>query len=33
VLGTVIIYAAFIIAFNFLADVAQAWMNPKLTLE
>ncbi len=33
VLGTVVVYAAFIIVCNLLADIAQAWMNPKLTLE
>ncbi len=33
VLGTVIVYAGFIIVCNLLADIAQAWMNPKLTLE
>jgi oligopeptide transport system permease protein len=33
VLGTVILYAALIMALNLLADVAQAWMNPKVRLE
>jgi oligopeptide transport system permease protein len=33
VLGTVILYAALIMALNLLADIAQAWMNPKVRLE
>jgi oligopeptide transport system permease protein len=33
VLGTVILYAALLIALNLLADLAQAWMNPKVRLE
>jgi oligopeptide transport system permease protein len=33
VLGTVILYAALLIALNLLADIAQAWMNPKIRLE
>ena len=33
VLGTVILYAALLMALNLLADVAQAWMNPKVRLE
>ncbi len=33
VLGTVVVYGTFIVVCNFLADVLQAWMNPKLTLE
>jgi oligopeptide transport system permease protein len=33
VLGTVILYAALILALNLLADIAQAWMNPKVRLE
>jgi len=33
VLGTVILYAALIMALNLLADLAQAWMNPKVRLE
>lgn len=33
VIGTVIIYAGFIMALNLLADVLQAWMNPKIRLE
>ena len=33
VLGTVILYAALLIALNLLADIAQAWMNPKVRLE
>ena len=33
VLGTVILYAALIMALNLLADVVQAWMNPKVRLE
>ncbi|MBP7141635.1 MAG: ABC transporter permease subunit [Opitutaceae bacterium] len=32
VLGTVILYAALIMALNLAADVAQAWMNPKVRL-
>jgi oligopeptide transport system permease protein len=33
VLGTVILYAALIMALNLLVDIAQAWMNPKVRLE
>jgi oligopeptide transport system permease protein len=33
VLGTVILYAALIMALNLLVDVVQAWMNPKVRLE
>jgi oligopeptide transport system permease protein len=33
VLGTVILYAALLMALNLLADIAQAWMNPKVRLE
>jgi oligopeptide transport system permease protein len=33
VLGTVILYAALIMALNLAVDVAQAWMNPKVRLE
>jgi len=33
VLGTVILYAAFVIGMNLLVDVAQAWLNPRLRLE
>jgi oligopeptide transport system permease protein len=33
VLGTVVVYGVFIVVCNLLADIAQAWMNPKLTLE
>ncbi len=33
VLGTVVVYGTFIVVCNFLADVLQAWMNPKLALE
>ncbi|MFA5057678.1 MAG: ABC transporter permease subunit [Opitutaceae bacterium] len=33
VLGTVILYAALIMALNFLVDVVQAWMNPRIRLE
>jgi ABC-type dipeptide/oligopeptide/nickel transport system permease component len=29
----VVLYATFIIGFNLLSDIVQAWMNPKLTLE
>jgi oligopeptide transport system permease protein len=32
VLGTVILYAALIMVLNLAADVAQAWMNPKVRL-
>lgn len=32
-LGTVILYAALIMALNLLVDVTQAWMNPKVRLE
>jgi oligopeptide transport system permease protein len=30
VLGTVVLYAALLMALNFLVDVAQAWMNPRI---
>jgi oligopeptide transport system permease protein len=33
VLGTVILYAVLIMGLNFLVDVVQAWMNPKVRLE
>jgi oligopeptide transport system permease protein len=33
VLGTVILYAALIMALNLLVDVVQAWMNPRVRLE
>jgi oligopeptide transport system permease protein len=33
VLGTVILYAALIMGLNLLADIVQAWMNPKVKLE
>lgn len=33
VLGTVILFAALIMVLNFLVDIAQAWMNPKVRLE
>jgi oligopeptide transport system permease protein len=33
VLGTVIVYAAFIIAMNLLVDIAQVWLNPKLKFD
>ena len=33
VLGTVILYAALIMALNLIVDVVQAWMNPKVRLE
>jgi len=33
VLGTVILYAALIMGLNLAADIAQAWMNPKVRLE
>ncbi len=33
VLGTVILYAVLIMALNLVADVVQAWMNPKVRLE
>ena len=33
VLGTVILYAALLMALNLAADIAQAWMNPKVRLE
>ncbi len=33
VLGTVILYAALIMALNLAVDIAQAWMNPKVRLE
>jgi len=33
VLGTVILYAAFLIAMNLLADIALVWLNPRLKFE
>jgi oligopeptide transport system permease protein len=33
VLGTVVLYAALLMALNVLVDVAQAWMNPRVRLE
>jgi oligopeptide transport system permease protein len=33
VLGTVILYAALIMALNLVVDVVQAWLNPKVRLE
>jgi oligopeptide transport system permease protein len=33
VLGTVILYAVLIMGLNLVADVVQAWMNPKVRLE
>ena len=33
VLGTVILYAALIMALNLVVDITQAWMNPKVRLE
>lgn len=33
VLGTVILYAVLIMGLNLAADIAQAWMNPKVRLE
>jgi oligopeptide transport system permease protein len=33
VLGTVVLYAGFIIAMNLVVDVALVWLNPRLTFE
>ena len=33
VMGTVLFYAALIIAMNLLVDIAQVWLNPKLRFE
>ncbi len=33
VLGTVILYAGFIIVMNLLVDIAQVWLNPKLRFD
>jgi oligopeptide transport system permease protein len=33
ILGTVVLYAAFLIAMNLLVDIAQVWLNPKLRFE
>lgn len=33
VLGTVILYAAILVALNLATDVVQVWLNPKLTFE
>jgi len=33
VLGTVILYAGFLIAMNLAADIALVWLNPRLKFE
>jgi len=33
VMGTVILYAGFLIGMNLVADVALVWLNPKLKFE
>jgi oligopeptide transport system permease protein len=33
VLGTVILYAGFIVVFNLIVDVVQVWLNPKLKFD
>jgi oligopeptide transport system permease protein len=33
VLGTVVLYAGFIIGMNLAVDVVQVWLNPKLKFE
>ncbi|HEY1791691.1 MAG TPA: ABC transporter permease subunit [Opitutaceae bacterium] len=33
VLGTVILYATFIVAMNLVVDIAQVWLNPRLKFE
>jgi oligopeptide transport system permease protein len=33
VLGTVVLYAGFLIAMNLVADIVQVWLNPKLKFE
>ena len=33
VLGTVLLYAGFLIAMNLMADIALVWLNPKLKFE
>jgi len=33
VLGTVILYAALLVALNLATDVVQVWLNPKLKFE
>ena len=33
VLGTVILYAGFIVIFNLIVDVVQVWLNPKLKFD
>lgn len=33
ILGTVILYASLIVVLNFIADVVQVWLNPKLKFE
>jgi oligopeptide transport system permease protein len=30
ILGTVLLYATFILVFNLLVDVALAWLDPRL---
>lgn len=33
VLGTVVLYAGFLIGMNLVADIVQVWLNPKLKFE
>ncbi|HXA81107.1 MAG TPA: ABC transporter permease subunit [Opitutaceae bacterium] len=33
VLGTVLLYATFVILMNLVVDVLQVWLNPKLRFE
>jgi oligopeptide transport system permease protein len=33
VLGTVVLYAGFLIAMNLVADITLVWLNPKLKFE
>jgi oligopeptide transport system permease protein len=33
VMGSVLFYAVFVIAFNLLTDIAMVWLNPRLRFE
>jgi oligopeptide transport system permease protein len=33
VLGTVVLYAGFLIGMNLVVDIVQVWLNPKLKFE
>jgi peptide/nickel transport system permease protein len=33
IMGTVLVSAVFVVAANLLVDVAQAWVDPRITLD